>query len=328
MQKIVLCLLLLSLNILITGCITANADEINKITVDNTERSFMVHLPPNYNASEKLPVVILMHGGGGSIEGMVKLANMNATADKHNFITVYPAGTGKRKDTLLTWNAGNCCGYARDNKINDVKFIDKMINTLKVTYNIDEKRVYATGHSNGAGMSYRLACELSNKITAIAPNAGQCMLKNCNPMRPVPILHIHGTEDRCANYNGGMCGGCFNEFIGIKNATDGWECISVEDNIKYFANKNKCNQNPKVITDNNNMICKTYEQCKNKAEVTLCSIKGAGHTWSGGDYGLVACQKRPDGLICSNWKKIVGKLNSNISASEMMWEFFSKYSLP
>ena len=72
----------------------------------------------------------------------------------------------------------------------------------------------------------------------------------------------------------------------------------------------------------------TYEQCKNKAVVTLCSIKGAGHTWSGGDYGLTACQKRPDGLICNSWKKIIGKLNSNINASEMMWEFFSKYSLP
>ena len=116
-----------------------NADELNTITVDNIERSFIVHLPSNYNASKKLPVVIVMHGGGGSIEGMVKLTKMNATADKHNFIVVYPAGTGKRKNTLLTWNAGNCCGYARDNNINDVKFIDKMIDNLKTVYNINEK---------------------------------------------------------------------------------------------------------------------------------------------------------------------------------------------
>lgn len=328
MQKMMLSIMLITLSLLLNSCSTATADETRNITVDNIKRSFMVHLPPNYSASEKLPVVIVMHGGGGSIEGIVKSTKMSATADKHNFIAVYPAGTGKRKDTLLTWNASNCCGYARDNNINDVKFIDKMIDNLKISYNIDDKRVYATGHSNGAGMSYRLACELSNKITAIAPNAGQPMLKNCNPSRPVPILHIHGTEDTCANYKGGMCGGCFNDFIGIKNATDLWECSSVEDNAKLFAHKNGCNENYKIITDNDDMICKTYENCKNNAEVTLCSIKGAGHTWPGGRYGPKACQKRPNGLICNNWKKIVGKMNNNINASELMWVFFSKHSLP
>lgn len=328
MQKLMLSIMLMTLSILLNSCSTATADETHAITVDNIERNYTVHLPPNYDKSKKLPVVIVLHGGGGSIEGTIQSTRMNTTSDKHNFITVYPAGTGKRKDILLTWNAGNCCGSARDNNINDVKFIDKLIDTLKVNYNIDEKRVYSTGHSNGAGMSYRLACELSNKIAAIAPNAGQSMLKNCTPSRPVPILHIHGTEDTCANYNGGMCGGCFNDFIGIKNATANWECLSVEENTKSFASKNGCNESYKVITDNDDMICKTYEQCKNDAEVTLCSIKGAGHTWPGGKYGGKACERRPNGLICSKWKKIVGKMNHNVNANELMWDFFSKHSLP
>src|SRR3989338_4051124 len=131
-------------------------------------RKYNVHLPPAYNKDVLTPIVIYFHGGGGSSKAAYQ-DGMDKAADKFVFILVIPAGTGPIPDRLLTWNAGkwdggNCCGYAINNNIDDVVLISKIIDEAKNKFNVDANRIYATGISNGAMMSYRLACELSNKI--------------------------------------------------------------------------------------------------------------------------------------------------------------------
>ena len=105
---------------------------------------------------------------------------------------------------MLTWNGGNCCGYAQWNKVDDVGFTRALLDDLAKVVNVDAKRVFATGISNGGIMCYRLASELSDRIAAIAPVAGTMGTKTCNPKRPVSVMHFHGTDDKFLPFKGGI----------------------------------------------------------------------------------------------------------------------------
>ena len=126
---------------------------------------------------------------------MVRFCGLNEKADQEGFIAVYPNGTG-RLEPMLTWNGGNCCGYAQWNNVDDVGFTRALLDDLAKVVNVDAKRVFATGISNGGIMCYRLASELSDRIAAIAPVSGTMGTLTCNPKRPVSVIHFHGTEDR------------------------------------------------------------------------------------------------------------------------------------
>ncbi len=274
-------------------------------------RSYLVHVPVTYSKDKPTPVVLSFHGGGANAEQQMNQSLMNTTSDKEGFIVVYPEGTGKKALGKIfgTWNAGKCCGYAEENKIDDVDFVRQLITDLEKKFNIDSKRIYATGHSNGALMSYRLACDLADKIAAVAPNSGQDPLDICKPVRPISVLAFHGTADPAATYTGGHCGG--------KTAGDpGWECDSVENYNKEWAAIDKCDSSKnEVIYQKGDATCTVYTSCAKNAEVGLCKIVGAGHTWPGGVYvGL--------------GERAIGKISQDISANEVMWDFFQKHPLP
>lgn len=278
---------------------------------NGTQRRYLVHAPASYDKSKPTPVVMVFHGGGSNPEGIMKQSQMNKKSDSAGFIAVYPAGTGPKLlgKTVGTWNAGRCCGYAKDNKIDDVGFVEAVLDDLGTKFNIDNKRIYSTGHSNGALFSYRLACELSDRIAAIAPNSAQDSLDNCMPSRKVSVMHFHGTADPSAFYNGGHCGG--------RTKDEGWDCSSVEDYIKKWSQINGCENRTKVIYQNGNATCISYEGCDEGSEVILCSITGAGHTWPGGQ----------ELFDTSAWREMVGAISYDISANDMMWEFFKRHSL-
>jgi polyhydroxybutyrate depolymerase len=144
------------------------------MTVDGRKRYYLLNLPSNYNEPSDIPLVIALHGGGGKATQMESDYLLTEKANKEKFAIVYPEGV--QSDGILgarTWNAGTCCDYAVEKNIDDVKYISLLIDELLKKYpKLNPKKVYATGMSNGAMMSYRLACELSNKIAAIAPVAG------------------------------------------------------------------------------------------------------------------------------------------------------------
>ena len=180
----------------------APGDHTRTLQVDGRERSWLIHVPPKYDPQKRSPVVLIFHGGGSNAEQMIRFCGLNEKADQQGFIAVYPRGTG-RFERLLTWNGGNCCGYAQSNKVDDVAFVRALLDDLATVANIDPKRVYATGMSNGAIMCYLLASELSDRIAAIAPVAGPMGTEMCSPKRPVPVIHFHGTDDQFAPFNGG-----------------------------------------------------------------------------------------------------------------------------
>lgn len=307
------------------------ADFNHNIDVKKSSRGFIIHVPDDLKGRKDVPVVIVMHGGGGNADGMRKQTGMDAVADKNGFIAVYPEGTGGLlSGKMRTWNAGACCGAAARKKTDDVAFISRMIDFLVSDYAADASRIYATGHSNGSQMSYRLACELPDKVAAVATNAGQRVLDTCKPKRPVAVLHLHGVQDPCALYNGGdACGGCYADVLGLDLPGDKWTCRPVRDVVREHALMNGCKDITEIVFSKGAVTCEAFTGCPKDAMVELCSIEGAGHMWAGkNDRGPAVCAAKPDKKICKTYRNAVGPQNADIDASQFIWDFFKDIRLP
>ena len=308
-----------------SGIATAGTETID-LAFAGDERPVRVH---GDLAAKGRPVVFVIHGGGGNIEGVVRESGMDALADEKGFLAVYPSGVpGGANGTNLTWNTGECCGAAKERNSDDPAYFSAVIDELARRYAIDETRVYATGISNGAMMSYRLACELSTRIAAVAPVSG-VLNAPCEPAMPVAILHIHGTADRCATYRSGSCGGCFNEFLqslGVKvPQCSNQICVGAEESVAQWAARNGCAASREVVYEKGATTCLKFQGCPSAGTVELCRIEGGGHTWAGGVHSLKACTDDPNGRVCRLWEAIVGKI-PNFPASAEMWEFFARHA--
>lgn len=263
----------------------------------STERSFRVHVPPGYVHGRPTPLVLMFHGGGGSADQFQnRSARMDAVADREGFITVYPEGTG----VLATWNGGICCGRAAQDDIDDVAFVDALLDHLESALCVDRTRVFASGMSNGAILSHRLACELSERISAIAPVAGTIGVANCAPTRDVPVMQIHGSEDGHVPWEGGVgCGPTATSFVSVPESMEGWRT------------RNGCDATSRATFTQGNGSCAAYEGCS--AAVELCTINGAGHSWPGGEASANVTECPDD-----------GPQSESFSASEAVWRFFSQ----
>jgi len=168
-------------------------------TIALRDRSYIVHMPA---AKGALPVVINFHGGGSNAEAQQRYSGMDAASDREHFIAVYPNGTGRGR--FLVWNAGTCCGRAPLQGIDDVGFVRAVIDDLAKRTPIDRTRIYATGLSNGAMMTYRIAAEAPDLVAAVAPVSGSMVLAQFHPTLPVPVMHFHSVDDPRALYKGGL----------------------------------------------------------------------------------------------------------------------------
>jgi polyhydroxybutyrate depolymerase len=243
---------------------------------------------------------------------------MNEKADSADFIVVYPAGTRRDsnpdKPFKRFWNPGNGPRgpyYASSDpisKIDDIGFVEKILDDLESKFNIDKKRIYATGLSNGGVLTHLLACKLSHRIAAIAAVAAPFwnFPEDCNPERPIPVILFHGTADVCAPYYGGISQASSNE------AAIDRDFISAEETVYIWLKKNNCPKTPKITYKKGEVVCKTYGPGDDGVEVTLCTIEGGGHTWPGG---------RPYAIPGIN----IGKTTFDINANDAMWDFFEKH---
>ena len=281
-------------------------DHTLSLVVDGLSRSAIVHIPPQHDRTVPMPVVLAFHGGGANADNMVRFSGLNDKADEVGFIAVYPNGTG-RLQKMLTFNGGNCCGQAAANGVDDVEFTRRLLDELALSTSVDPKRVFATGMSNGGIMTYRLASELSDRIAAIAPVGGPMGTKACNPKRPVSVIHFHGTADEFVPFNGGRGKGL-----------SGTDFFSVPDSIATWVEADGCNREPVTITlpntaaDGTTVLRKTYGPGRDGTEIVLIVIEGGGHTWPGREPRLAA----------------LGKSTRDISANDLMWEFFRKHPFP
>lgn len=275
-------------------------------------RSAVVHLPPGFRDGRPLPVLVALHGGGGNAAGFQRYAHLDALADERHAVVVYPNGTGRFAGRLLTWNAGGCCGLAQRNQVDDVGFVWALLADLAGEIPLDQRRVYLTGHSNGAMMAYRIAAESAPRVAAVAAVAGAMSLESFAPAAPVPILHIHSTSDPRALYEGGL-GPPF-PFTRYRV-----EHHAVETELGRWIRYNGCNERPREVetrtfdagTSTHRATLLSFAPCESGADIELWRLEGPGHGWPGAESVLP--------------ERLVGPPTKVIDAAREIWRFVMRF---
>ena len=263
-------------------------DSNKSITVDGVKRSYILHIPPGYSSSTHLPLVLVLHGRGGTAESIKSKSGMSAKADQKNFIVVYPNAVGNPS----VWNSN--LSDLSSNGVDDVGFIRALLDKLEHDLRIDRRRIYCSGFSSGAIMSYLLGAKLSHRLAAIgiasgtvgnrAPDGSKKIRIIPTPSDPVPVIAFHGRKDGTIYYDGG----------GSRV-----DCLSVADSIKFWVSADGCVSSPQKTTrPNDNLRIDDYGGCKDGSDVILYTFKNGTHEWP-------SLQN-----------------NDNFSATDSMWEFF------
>lgn len=244
-------------------------------------RRYHVHVPPRGAEEDKLPVMLVFHGGGGNGQQVAKSTGFSTLADREGFIVVYPDGTGRLAHRLLTWNCGGLPCYASEQKVDDVGFVRALLADLAERERIDPARVYATGMSNGGMMVHRLARECPDLLAAVAPVAGAMNWTEASPKLPMPILIVHGRKDQHVLFEGGKP----KEAVGRAGERID---ASVADALAYYCARNGQTGEPqrtKVGAVETTRWEQPAAEGEKAAPVVLVAIDGEGHTWPGGARG-------------------------------------------
>jgi polyhydroxybutyrate depolymerase len=279
----------------------APGDHARELRIGDQIRSYLVHVPPSLDGQKPVPVVLVFHSAMMNGSMMARYSGLSEKADQSGFVVVYANGTGSTP-LFLYWDAGGVRGRLSD----DVGYVARLLDDLATVVKVDPKRVFATGMSNGAMMCYRLAAELSDRIAAIAPIAGTMAIENCQPRRPVSVIHFHGTKDGFVLYGGSD-----------ERTPKNLKFLSVDDSIRTWVRLNGCPTAPSVIDlpdqarDGTTVRRLRYGPGKEGSEVVLYIIQGGGHTWPGRDARV----------------PLLGKSTSEISANDLIWEFFQQHPL-
>lgn len=175
-----------------------------RLTVDGRERTYRLYVPASL-PDGPVPLFVALHGGGGSADRFAGTNHVEDLADEEGFVVVHPDGVdlGSPRRDGGVWNGGVCCGPAARDGVDDVAFVAALVDRIAGDRPIDPARVHAFGHSNGGIMSYRLACELADRIAGIGVVAGTLGVEGCRPSRPVSVVHVHGDADRHVPIQGG-----------------------------------------------------------------------------------------------------------------------------
>lgn len=291
MKYLILLLVLINLSISTTAQQTANGSIIH----DGIDRSYIIYIPENYNPEVAVPLLLNFHGYGSNAFEQMNYGDFRSIADTAGFIIVHPEGT--LHNGITHWNVG---GWTIGSTVDDIGFTNSLIDSLGLLYNIDNERVYSTGMSNGGFMSFLLACQLGNRIAAIASVTGSMTpetYNDCDPSHPTPILQIHGTADGTVPYNGQL-----------------WT-TAINDVLDYWVSYNNCNTTPEIIdipdidpNDGSTVEHFTWSDGDNSVNTEHFKVSGGGHTWPGSIFGGSGT-------------------NKDINASIEAWNFLSRYDI-
>ena len=246
-------------------------DFSKNIVVNEQTRRFKIHLPDSMKKGEKLPLIIVLHGAASYASLIEFVTRMSRKADREKFCVVYPNGTARTLGLIRTWNTGIARGPAYKRKIDDVKFIDRIIENMIIEHKVDEKRIYVAGMSNGGMMAYRIASELSDKVAAVGVVQAAMFGEMPDQGKPVNMIVFHGDKDKVFPLNGGRGKWFVYRF----------DTPSTMETINYWVKRNNCRDEPEIFMKNG--VAKyTYGGGTDNTEVVFYKISNGGHFWPGG----------------------------------------------
>ena len=228
------------------------------------EREYLLYIPDSI--TENAPLILLMHGFTGSAEGIFSYAGMNTIAEEHGFAVCYPNGTIDQNGDRF-WNVGY--NFHQNQTVDDLDFLSSLVQYLQQEYNLSSQNTFASGMSNGADMSYTLACEAGDIFKAIAPVAGTMFgsaWTDCEA-EPTPVLEIHGTNDNVTLWEGDLNDNYWGPYPGTQEVID------------YWVNNNECQSSEDILIPNSNTINHRYFDCIDNTEVWLYEVINGGHDW-------------------------------------------------
>ena len=271
-------------------------------------RRVIVHLPVGAPRAA-LPLVLALHGGGGHAAYMAddERYGLSLTADREGFIVAYPNGHSRLPGgRFATWNAGGCCGDARDRQIDDVAFLRQVVAEVARQYPVDPQRVYATGMSNGGMMAHRLACEAADLFAAVASVAGTEAVSRCQPVRPISVLHIHALDDDHVLYQGGAGEQAFRDRDQVM------DFVSVPDTVAHWAERDHCQGPAQTLWQHPDARCDVHARCAEGSVVQWCTTQTGGHSWPGAE----------------RTRRGKAAASQALSANDVIWAFFKAHPRP
>ena len=282
-----------------------SGDFSRAVVVAGVTRNYLLDVQSTVLDGAPTPVVLLLHGGGGTAAGVARSTDgISGLADRHGFIAAYPESKGGHLDDGRETVTAHT---------HDVAFIAALLDALAAEYSVGARRVYAAGISNGGMMSIHLAYELSSRFAAIATVAAKmsaALAASCSPARAVPIVMFSGTADPLMPYAGGSVFGRV-----------GGAVLSAPDTAAFWACRNGVAASPRISSlpdtatnDGTTPDLLTHGSADSAGEVALYRINNGGHTWPGGTQYLP--------------ERFIGKLSKDFSATDAMWAFYSRHTLP
>ena len=240
------------------------------VSRDGLNREFYIYVPDSYSEyTSPVPILFSLHGGGDYAEYNLRYSGFKEHADKDTFIVIYPQGFFYGDKGTTGWNT-------ESEGINDVAFIESIIDWVGRNYNAQLDEVYATGFSNGGFMSYHLGCNLSEKIAAIAPVAGlmgNYTYDTCSPLHPTPLIHIHGKQDQTISIDGSYYYRALEESRASAGVMTLWQAY------------NQCTEFSQERLYDDDMaelgVLSQWTNCLNRADINYWIIFDRGHEWDG-----------------------------------------------
>ena len=243
------------------------------IVVDGLERTYLVRAPERVVADAPLPLLLVIHGAGGNAARAEAATGLTALSDADGFIVAYPQGT-QAADVAgeYSWNAGACCANPVKKNIDDVGFINAMIDDIALAHPVDPERIFVAGFSNGGMLAYRLACELDRRVAGIAVVAGALNVESCDAPAATSVVMIHGTGDQTVPYTGGKT----NERTAGRFGQ--WHNASLADAVSYWSGRDGCTASPITAVDGG-VTRASFDACEEGVSVEVVTIKDGGHVW-------------------------------------------------
>jgi polyhydroxybutyrate depolymerase len=290
--------------------------QVLSLDVGGVTRQALVHVPAGYEKTRPRPLVIMLHGMGGTAANAVRETGWSAKANAEDFIVLYPDATrpdvaqlpNLRKNPQA-WNDGSGRFHAGEQQVGDVAFIGLLIDRMLADYAVDRRRVYVTGFSNGASMAFRVGAELADKVAAIAPVAGASWAETLKPSRPISLLYLTGTADPLNPLDGGMPRMAFSG-----SGQGGRAKTPVRSSMAQWTAALGLPATPVSDATVNGVRTTRYSSGASQTEVLLITVEGLGHMWAGGQNLLP--------------EFIVGKPTDKLRATDVIWAFFRAHPAP